>query len=45
MGTTSCVIKALRARSVSGIIVYSMSYLSCVYMMIQVVSRMLRMLE
>lgn len=40
-GITYFIVKALRSRCVSGIIIYSMSYLSCMYMMIHVVLRML----
>lgn len=40
-GASQFTIKAIRGRCISGVVMYSMSYLSCIYMMVYVISKIL----
>lgn len=40
-GTSNLIVKSLKARNTSGLVIYSMSYLSCMYMMMCVASKIL----
>lgn len=41
LGITDYTVRALRAGSVSGVVVYLMSYFSCVYMVMIIVAKIL----